>query len=430
VRSGLRIAISLFALASTVRLAYLFVSPPPFQDFYWDLAGNWLQHGSLAIDAAKTTEFEPLYPLFLAAARWIARDHVQAVQAMQVLVAAAGGVLLFRLAEALTGRRRVGVLSGLLYACYPLLIRHSADAVEAALLTTILIAFAYAFVVAKTRRGAAAAGVLLGAAILTRTAVLPLLPLSLAAMAADGRRRAAIGLALAAIVVAPYFLRNHALNGSLLPTRGGRNLFIANCEYVVLPEYGPDILSGFAQTILEREGLDRQPPSPALERQQDILFRRFALAGMTRRPLHTLWLKLENVWYFFSPRLVPYHEPTSETRIVLGAGGAFSVENSPPRSGFNQWSYSVPYAFVVLFAVVGLRSRRGRLGRDAILWCIVMTFVVVHAVYFPATRYRVPMEFVLLFYAAVGLDVGAEPVLRRWRPRWAHTRGGVAELPI
>jgi signal peptidase I len=206
------------------------------------------------------------------------------------------------------------------------------------------------------------------------------------------------------MVIAPYAIRNYGLNGSLLPTRGGRNLFIANSEYVVLPQYGPDILGGFAQTILAQEGLDGAPPSPGLERQQDALLARHAIAEMKRRPFDTLWRKAAHVGYFFSPRLVPYHEPTPQTRIVLGEHGAFSVENSPVRSRVNQWAYAAPYAFVVVMAAMGLRARRRDVRRDAILWCIALTFVAVHALYFPTTRYRVPMEFVLLFYAALGLD--------------------------
>ncbi len=42
--------------------------------------------------------------------------------------------------------------------------------------------------------------------------------------------------------------------------------------------------------------------------------------------------------------------------------------------------------------------------RDAILWGIVVTFALVHTLYFPSVRYRVPMEFVLLFYCASGID--------------------------
>jgi hypothetical protein len=59
---------------------------------------------------------------------------------------------------------------------------------------------------------------------------------------------------------------------------------------------------------------------------------------------------------------------------------------------------------VLALAAMGLWLRRGELPGDVVLWAIVATFVVVHAIYFPTTRYRVPIEFVLLFYAAVALD--------------------------
>jgi hypothetical protein len=52
------------------------------------------------------------------------------------------------------------------------------------------------------------------------------------------------------------------------------------------------------------------------------------------------------------------------------------------------------------------------------LWSIVVTFAAVHMVYFPAVRYRVPMEFVLLFYGAVGLDALARRCTMSGT--WAH----------
>ena len=67
---------------------------------------------------------------------------------------------------------------------------------------------------------------------------------------------------------------------------------------------------------------------------------------------------------------------------------------------------------MLALAVAGVWLRRRDIGRDAILWCVVVTFVAAHALYFPTTRYRVPMEFVLLFYAAVALDrwAGRNPI--------------------
>jgi hypothetical protein len=55
-------------------------------------------------------------------------------------------------------------------------------------------------------------------------------------------------------------------------------------------------------------------------------------------------------------------------------------------------------------AAAAFYLRAADVRRDAILWSIVVTFALVHMVYFPAVRYREPMEFVLLFYCAVGLD--------------------------
>jgi uncharacterized membrane protein len=54
--------------------------------------------------------------------------------------------------------------------------------------------------------------------------------------------------------------------------------------------------------------------------------------------------------------------------------------------------------------------RRRDWRRDAILWSNAAVLILVHVVYFPATRYRAPMEFVLLFYAAVALARAASLV--------------------
>ena len=68
-------------------------------------------------------------------------------------------------------------------------------------------------------------------------------------------------------------------------------------------------------------------------------------------------------------------------------------------------------------AGVFLRRREGR--TDAILWSILGSFVLVHTVYFPATRYTAPVLFVLLFYAAVGVEEGLRLIARRQDQAWA-----------
>ena len=93
-----------------------------------------------------------------------------------------------------------------------------------------------------------------------------------------------------------------------------------------------------------------------------------------------------------------------DTRLVLEPAGEARVENSRARPIAEDLAYTISYSMVAAAALIGLWVRRRHLSQDAVLWCIVLTFVTIGALYFPATRYRVPMEFVLLFYAAVALD--------------------------
>jgi glycerol uptake facilitator-like aquaporin len=397
----------IFLLAFAPRALYLLITRPAFESHYWALSDSLLTNGQLGFDGVKTTAFEPAYPLFLALARTLVGSRMLPVQLVQCAVASLAAVFLYRLATTLTGRWRVGVLSAFLYAAYPLLIRHSADRTDAALMTLVLIAFASEFARAQTPARSALAGAWLGLAVLTRTMTLPLIPLAaMLEWRSHGWREAAVLTLTALVVISPYVVRNYRLNGALVPTRSGLNLFLSNSKYTanVFPEYGPDILEDYAASVVEAPGVSPGPSSPVIERAYDALWTRYALEEMRAHPWRTAGLKMRNVLYFFSPRLVPYHEPTAETAIQLAVTGAFAVENSPPRRAIDQIVYAISYTPVLALAVTGAWLRRRDVSRDAILWCVMATFVVVHAVYFPATRYRAPVEFVLLFYAAVTLD--------------------------
>lgn len=397
---------ALWAAALLPRVVYIALAHPSAESHYWLLASGLLRDGTLAIDRVPTTAFEPLYPMFLTTARWMTGDRVVVVQVLQAAVAAAAVIPLCALASTLTGRMRVGVIAAALYAAYPLLIRHSADATETALLTALLLAFCAAFVRATTIGRTAVAGVWLGLAALTRAVTWPLLAIAPLLMIRRGIDRAAALALTALVIVSPYAIRNYALNGSWAPTRAGGNLFVSNSEYSLslMPEHAPDVLGPYTETLLEREGLSRGPDSPAVDREEDAMFRRLTRDAVRKRPLAVLWLKVRNLWYFFSPRLVPYYEPTPDTRVTLGPDGAMRVDGSRPRPLAFQLAYSVPYVIVVGCALGGIYVRRRDLAADVILWSLVVTFAVTYAIFFPTTRYRAPIEFVLLFYAAVGLD--------------------------
>jgi hypothetical protein len=402
-----RRALVLAAIAWMPRLIYLAVAPPYFTTEYWQLGQSLREHGTLGFGGVPVSYYEPLYPAFLAFAQALPPGTARAVQALQALVDALGAGLLYLLAERLTGSTRVATAAGLLHAFNPLLVRHSVSPGEFSLLSTLLIAAALFATSARTPRRAAAAGACLGLAMLTRTMVLPVVPIIGLIVSRQAHRRAALVLvAVAAAALLPLLMRNHGLSGALLPTRGGVNLFIGNVGYAsaLLPDQSPDILQRHARSVAEAHGAPVNEFGAHDSRAADRIFTRLALEQAAARPWQTLELKLRNLLYFFWPRLVPAYVHTEHTSVVLGPGAEARVENSRSRHWMEHAAYTTSWVVVMTTAALGAWRRRGMLRRDVIPLSMLGVFLAAAIAYFPATRYRSPVEFVLLFYAAVGLS--------------------------
>lgn len=400
---------AVFVCTAAPRLLYALIFRPNLITEQWDLASNLLQHGGLGIEGATTTRFEPLYPLFLAGARWLVGGDVFAVQLIQIAVASLAGVCLYGLTDALTSSRRAAMIAAALFAGYPLFIRHAADGKDTALVTVFLLAFCWAFVRARTVAGAALAGVWLGLALLTRTMIVPMVVLAPLVWLFQRRAGAAGALALSAcLIFAPYAVRNLGLNGRMMPTRGGLNLLNANSPYsaAILPAYPPDLLSGEGNRILAQAGLDSDTTSPALERRQDEALTRQAWEYMRRHPRETIGLRVRNAASLFSPFLVPRYEWVEDFArdVTLGPDGHVRVEHGVSQPRLIRLVYTASYAPMLALALAGIARRRRAWRRDAVLWCVVATYVAIYSIFAPSTFYRTPMDFVLLFYAAAALD--------------------------
>jgi hypothetical protein len=414
------VALWIFALAVLARMMFLLVFRPPFETLYWDLSTSLLNNGALTLDGARSTEFEPLYPLVLAALRVLSSDEVLVVQILQTVIGAVGTIYMHRLAQALSGRAHVATVAASLYAIHPLLIRQSVAPADLTLATTLLVMFAYYFVVGSTTAGMARAGAVLGLVVLTRTMMAPLALFAAALLVVERRAQAALALAaVTAALVLPSLVRNHSVNGSWSPTRSGLNLYIGNSPYTaaLLPNDDLDILEAQASDLIDAELSHISNRSPEFERAANQLLTRRAVEYMADHPVGALKQRLLNCLYFFSPWLVPFDVATAQTRAVIDLSGRVVVQNSKPRPLIEVISYTAFYAPVLAAALIGVYLRRGGLRRDAILWCIAANIVIVHALYVPATRYRAPMEFVLLFYAAVAVQV--------WLPKWSEQLDGL-----
>ena len=395
----------LFAVAIAARILYLLIFRPSLASVYLALADGLVRERLLGVDGVPSTAFEPLYPALLAAGRLLFGDRILLIQIMQAGIAAFGAVLSYHLALRLTSSRRTAMAAGTMFALHPLLIRQAAAATDLGLASTLILAFAIAFVAIRDGRDAMTAGVWLGLTVLTRSMTLPVLLLAAAILLARRQPREAIALAATtALLVAPMVIRSYTLGGSPWPARSGINLYIGNSPYTsaLLPTYDLDLLEpeAYHRFVRDRPEVASDDPRSAVE--FDVFLTRQAIAFMAEHPWATLRQKILNVMYMLSPRIAPYMVSGPDTRVVVQDDRVVGVEAAVPRGGVEIAAHALTTIVLLVGTAAGVYLRRhALLARDAILWAIFVTFMIVNATYVPATRYTAPAQFVLMFYSAV-----------------------------
>ncbi len=407
---------SLFLLSLAPRIAYLAVEQ---HQIYRSFRGNLYE--GISYDLAyfqtftfrnvPTTGIEPLYPSFLAILLAIF-DNLYLMIGLQAVVVSLAAPLMYRLGLELGVARRVAILAAAMYALHPYLIRHSVLMSEVTFYSLLLIVACFCFVRCERRGGKKAlfCGIAFGLLLLSRASSLPIVVAALAALAWRGRWRQALiigGLCFA--MTFPFAVRNYRLERVWIPSRGGINLFEGNCEYTaaVLPKYSTDLLNAYAFARLKKERPGVLSPQDTGEnlfyttRAADDFFTEKAVEYMKEHPRQTLEQKAKNVFYLFYPRLVPRFSINRKSSLLLFPDGSVAARSMPPREPFFDILYSIYYGAILAGAIVGLWLRRSKLLRgDFILIATAVSFAVVYSVYWPATRLRAPMDFVLIFYAA------------------------------
>jgi hypothetical protein len=368
------------------------------------MSTSLLSHGVLGYDGTPSTYYEPLYPIFLAIARWIGEEHLLFVLVVQALVGSIGGVYLYELALGLGRSASTAGIAAATYAFYPYLVAQSPALEEVTLFTTLLIAGAYHYTNGERLGHSLACGAMFGLALLTRTVALPIVLLGALALAARKRiSNACLIAGVALLLYAPYAARNHRIDGSMLPTRSGFNFFKANCAYseAVIPSYMVDVLNAYAADVL---GAGIRDAEHTTEREIDRFYTARAVDFVRKHPVQSAIRWLRNAFYLFYPRLVPYHPIGPATRAKLVGPNEIVVTDPGARGIAEEIGYTLSYGPILLAAMVGVYLRRRELERDRILYLIVFSFVAVYSVSWPATRVRAPMDFVLIFFAACAID--------------------------
>ena len=370
----------------------------PDADIYWDLArmirrGEPFQvvyWGDLPHFALRT----PGYPLFLAFCQSVFGESPLAARLVQAVMGAGSVYLVFRLTRELdpagaasAGRWTPALLAAVLAAIDPYYVGTAALLLSEAVFIPLMVLSLWGLAVLwgesrpSPRRAVAWAvtvGVASAAAVLVRPSwalCVPLLLLARVALAGRGSRLRAIGDACviavaAALVMAPWWVRNERVIGRFVPTA----LWMGASLY--------DGLNPRATGASDMEFLNEPDIWPLGEEAQDAELRRRAIAFARAHPGRVLELAGIKFLRYWSPW------PNAETIRSRWIAVVCAV-------------WSVP--LYVLWGA-GLWARRRDPRALVLLVGPLIYFCLLHMVFAGSMRYRIPGEVPALGLAALGLQ--------------------------
>jgi len=391
------------AICAVPRIAAIFAWRDVPATHYSAIAESLADSGRYVLDGLLATHIEPLCPAVFAAGRMMFGHSLTAMLVLPLATAVVAGVALFVMTRRKLASDHAAWIATLLYAFSPYLVRQSASLMEVTLATAVLIVAAWSVERVATVAGAATAGALLGAAVLTRFSFLPIAIGGVWVVhRRGGAARAAVAAAVAAVCVAPWMAYSYAAGGAALPARIGENLFESTNEWstVVTPRVNVDVLASVADDVardrLAREGITTYGMA-ARDRALVDYVREYVRA----HPIETIGLKLRNLAFALQPRLLPFTERVGTASIV--DGGLVLPEQRRRPIAYDVLGGAFQ-GVLLLGAAAGLWTRRGRASEDSFLLIVLTGVLSVAVVFYPTSRLLAPATFVLMFYTAAWPD--------------------------
>ena len=355
---------------------------------------------------------QPLYAWFLAGLYWPLDRSWAVVGLAQVLVAVVTALLVLAIGTHLASVR-TGVLAALVATLHPYLVWHDIHVNREILDGLLAAAIVLLALLAYERRSlplALGLGAVTGLAILSNARLL-LLPLVLAPYVAwrvrpAGRAIAAAALVVvgAALVTAPWVVRNKVVIGCATITTDTRALWKANnpATYDVLARGGwiddvPD-LPGVPPWPEKAAGISVAAAKAVEECAQSSFYRDEVLDFWRDHPGEKARLAVQAVGMLWSPFL----SVTADDEAQQGASDVAQRTIEP--------------AFVLLLYAFALWGAFLAPRRFVALAALLLGFNTLMAMVFAGTvRYRAPWDFVLALLAAFALERAWE-LLRKRRP--------------
>ena len=396
----------MIAAAALPRLAVLVIERGAILTAYTeksdDFARTFVASGTFGFVAGHpSASTQPLYGYFLIPPYWIFGRSWEVVGIAQIILAAATAVLVYFIARLVVPR--LAVLAAVVSTLNPYLIWHDVHVNREITDQVVLAAIVLVSLLAVRRRSfvlPALLGALSGVAILgnSRLAAVPVLLAVFVWFFAPGRRilPAALVVVTAAVVIAPWLIRNDVQVGCFAITTDARALWKANnantYETLAAGKWIDDVPqpASFPPTPEDAAAIYHQTGKypPVNECAQMRYFEHLSIKFMEHHPGEKAKLAAQATEFLWDPRA---HE-------TQGRSGKGTWQDTARRVGEPIWA--IP---VMLLALAGLFLAADRLF--ALLAGSLLVYNTLAAMIFAGTtRYRVPFDFLLALLAVAAVD--------------------------
>jgi hypothetical protein len=417
------VLLTLLCLALVVRgkVTPLLVDGPFDPDGYWTVANELVQRGGFATvsygSRVLTAARPPLYPLCLAGLVYVCETLAVAVPIgfFHLALGMATIVAVWHLGRLWSLRPWASILGAALVTIDPIQLRYSAqimtETLASLLATWFLIALTHWGRQPSLRR-ALVAGVCCGLCILCRPEFLAwaaVVVLAFAWAAIPGRRlsRLTVFAVAAALVVAPWPLRNARQFGSpiVTTTHGGITLLLANN-----PDFYEYLRSAPWGSTWDGESINIVYADLRLKHQ----YKQFALGTpmpwSTRPAIDEVAVDREAYQLAFKniraePAMFAYSCLVRVGRLWAVLPHAISDHESPSRRGM-RYAVGIFYAFELALAALGAWFLGRKLLREPWVWgtLLLASYTLVHAFYWTDMRMRAPLVPVVALLVAVAVS--------------------------
>jgi 4-amino-4-deoxy-L-arabinose transferase-like glycosyltransferase len=332
----------------------------------------------------------PVYPAMLASTTMVFGKSYIAIVVLQSLIGAGTVLCAYFIGKELFNRT-VGRLAAIGVAFYPYFVMHDTALQETGVFT-FLTALSVLLLLKSRKRNAiaVAAGVALGLAILTRATLIGFVPFALLWVVLLSnrvrgqalKRTAAVSIGLI-LVITPWLVRNYLRIGTpTISTLSGLTLWAGN---------NPHTFSNYPNQSIDRSV---NTAWRELSPEEDAAIQQLSIDEVR-----------QNTW-FINKALdyIRQHPQETVIRSFSKVAAGFSWTLNPRRERFVQVVYFLSYVPVLVLALLGAWFGRKQWRAISLIYGLVLSFILVTAIFFGHTSHRVYLDVYLIVLAALAVS--------------------------